>query len=109
MMQGDERSKRESQPRRNSPERGPDLFRHLRFRAGVKVFGETHLLTGDGLEKEDVAARELGHELDRGFGQDLVFVGVAVVAEPETQELLVDVLRGLATGESVARREEVSL
>ena len=88
------------------PEGSPDVIRHLGVGAGVKVLRKLHLLARDGLVEEDVAARELGHELCRGRGEDCVVVGVAVVAEPEAQELLVDVLGGLTGPEPVRTRDK---
>ena len=63
------------------------------------VLGEAEVLSGDELVELDVASRELVHQVGRSLGDDLVLVGVAVRAVPGPQELLVDVIGVLSSGE----------
>mmetsp|Transcript_23622 Transcript_23622/g.41967 ORF Transcript_23622/g.41967 Transcript_23622/m.41967 type:complete len:303 (+) Transcript_23622:10-918(+) len=57
--------------------------------------GELDARASDGLIQKDVTARELRDELDGRLRQHFVLVRVAMVTEPEAEELLIDVLRAL--------------
>jgi len=63
--------------------------------------GEPKGLAGDQLIEQDIAPREFDPEGVRCRRQGGVVVWVAVVREPEPQELLVDVVRFLTPGEAL--------
>ena len=73
-------------------------------------FDEFKVFAGDHFIELDVATREFVDELGGGFGQDLVIVGIAVVSVPSTKELLIDVIRILASSKAflIGRRDPIT-
>jgi hypothetical protein len=57
-----------------------------------RLFAAHEFLSSDLFVHLDVATRQLFYQFRRGIGQPLIFVRIAVLLKPQTQELFIEIL-----------------